>query len=196
MCDEQCCSEDVKEENNCLLDLEKFVPVHVVLYASVRMMKAESLGTATIHECAQSDYQTPLISVLVHHTKTQAAEKRHLCELCQKKFDRKSTLNRHVLVHQDIKRFQCDKCDYNTVTKQNLGKHYNLFHTGVRPFECDECDYSTIDRVSLGRHKMLHTGEKPFSCTQCNYKARQGVHLTRHMLSHSMPVQSVTTAQL
>ena len=67
MCDEQCCSQDVKEENNCLSDLEKFVPVHVFLYASIRMMKTESLETATIHECAQSDYQTPLISVLVHH---------------------------------------------------------------------------------------------------------------------------------
>ena len=94
------------------------------------------------------------------------------------------TLNIHVLTHTDIRRFQCDLCEYKTTIKHCLTQHL-LIHTGERPFTCDQCDYSTTQKGHLMSHKRSHTGEKPYLCTLCEYKTSHSTSLTNHMSNHT-----------
>ncbi|KAF7293912.1 C2H2 conidiation transcriptional factor [Mycena chlorophos] len=50
-------------------------------------------------------------------------EKRHACTMCHKRFDRPSTLKKHLLVHTGEKAFQCSICDRRFGVLSNLNRH-------------------------------------------------------------------------
>ena len=53
--------------------LQRFVPIHVFSYSSVRRLKEQEIGlrrVAVIHVCSQCDYQTPTRQNLVRHNMT------------------------------------------------------------------------------------------------------------------------------
>ena len=78
--------------------LENFQPVFIVSARNVkRMIQLNNLI------CSQCDFQGISRSHLLLHTRKHTGEKPFQCELCQKKFSRKSTLKTHMLTHQDLK---------------------------------------------------------------------------------------------
>ena len=168
--------------------LQRFMPVHVFSYSSVRGMKEQEIGlrkVAVIHVCSQCDYQTPSRRNLVRHNMTHTGEKPFQCETCQRSFSQKSSLNSHMKTHQVIrekpsKRFECDICDHKATTKQNLTSHRTT-HTGERPFKCDVCDFSLTRKEHLITHMRIHNDEKPFECEYCSYRCNQRWNLTQHM---------------
>ncbi|KAJ8088810.1 hypothetical protein PM082_014056 [Marasmius tenuissimus] len=50
-------------------------------------------------------------------------ERRHACSMCHKRFDRPSTLRKHLLVHTGEKAFQCDTCGRRFGVASNLNRH-------------------------------------------------------------------------
>ena len=42
-------------------------------------------------------------------------------------------------VHEGIKEFKCDVCDYFATTSQNLVQHKNSVHEGLRSHKCNQC---------------------------------------------------------
>ncbi|KAJ7596529.1 hypothetical protein C8J56DRAFT_917670 [Mycena floridula] len=50
-------------------------------------------------------------------------EKRHGCTMCHKRFDRPSTLKKHMLVHTGEKAFQCETCGRRFGVQSNLNRH-------------------------------------------------------------------------
>ncbi|KAF7292643.1 C2H2 conidiation transcriptional factor [Mycena indigotica] len=50
-------------------------------------------------------------------------EKRHGCTMCHKRFDRPSTLKKHLLVHTGEKAFQCSLCQRRFGVMSNLNRH-------------------------------------------------------------------------
>ena len=115
-------SKDVKREDETLL--QKFVPIHVFSESSVRRMMSQDVSSrrVTTYECSQCGYQARSISALVIHARIHTGEKpyHYQCELCEKKFSTKSNVSRHILTHNDIRRFQCDLCVYKATTKHSL----------------------------------------------------------------------------
>lgn len=50
-------------------------------------------------------------------------EKRHRCQLCNKRFDRPSTLKKHMLVHTGEKAWACEICGRRFSVSSNLNRH-------------------------------------------------------------------------
>lgn len=82
------------------------------------------------------------------HTK----EIKYFCEVCEKGFTRKQSLNRHVKVHDEsTKVFTCTFCPKSFRTTANLKRHL-ISHTGEKTQFCPECDASYSDRKCLNNH--------------------------------------------
>ncbi|GBM91423.1 Protein glass [Araneus ventricosus] len=61
------------------------------------------------------------------------------------------------------KRFVCEVCGKDFDRKHNLHAHQRR-HTGEKPFVCPTCDKRFIEQGVLTRHLRTHTGEKPYKC--------------------------------
>uniref|UniRef100_A0A3B3XYN8 C2H2-type domain-containing protein n=1 Tax=Poecilia mexicana TaxID=48701 RepID=A0A3B3XYN8_9TELE len=68
------------------------------------------------------------------------------CDKCDKKFARKSHLQRHVLIH--------------------AGKKKPI--SQIKKFACKECGKRFLENYQVRRHMVIHIGEKPFSCNLCS----------------------------
>ena len=47
----------------------------------------------------------------------------------------------------------CSKCDFTGKTKEQMDKHMKVRHTTETPFNCDECDFCTVSNINLNWHK-------------------------------------------
>ncbi|XP_054645873.1 gastrula zinc finger protein XlCGF57.1-like [Dunckerocampus dactyliophorus] len=86
--------------------------------------------------------------------------------------------------HVDSKHFNCSECERTFNRKESLKRHMAM-HTGERPFTCSVCARSFSLRQYLERHTMIHKGETPFSCSVCPKRFRDKFKLMVHMRKHT-----------
>lgn len=62
-------------------------------------------------------------------------------ENCEKSFEYKWILDRHINSHFCFKMFKCDYkgCEKAYKSRENLTLHYKNKHLGVKPYECQYC---------------------------------------------------------
>ena len=67
------------------------------------------------------------------------------------------------------KKFQCDKCNYESNLNNNVQQHNLSVHEGVK-YQCNSCDdeFSTPSQ-RLKHIKSFHMGLR-FNCSQCDFK--------------------------
>ncbi|KDR68766.1 hypothetical protein GALMADRAFT_256609 [Galerina marginata CBS 339.88] len=65
----------------------------------------------------------PLVSTQEIVPESLSREKKHACTMCHKRFDRPSTLRKHLLVHTGEKAFVCDTCGRRFGVASNLNRH-------------------------------------------------------------------------
>ena len=66
-------------------------------------------------------------------------------------------------------------------TRQNLNKHINAIHEKIKPFKCDLCDYACSQKSSMNSHKKhVHEGFK-FTCDSCDKQFSSRRNLTAHV---------------
>uniref|UniRef100_A0A8C1Q162 C2H2-type domain-containing protein n=1 Tax=Cyprinus carpio TaxID=7962 RepID=A0A8C1Q162_CYPCA len=80
-----------------------------------------------------------------------------ICKICHKSFSTKGSLQRHMLVHQNMAPFCCVSCGSRFKSK---------FHW------------------HLAEHLRIHTGEKPFGCSKCGKAFVQWNQARSHIIKH------------
>lgn len=61
-----------------------------------------------------------------------------------------------MLVHTDIRKYKCDKCNLSFKLKHTLKAHY-VIHTGEIPYKCNICFNTFTRHSSLNYHRKTHT---------------------------------------
>lgn len=108
------------------------------------------------------------------------------CTICDKVLRSLFGLRYHMQVHNNIRNYKCtfENCNKRFRLKQALKKHLSV-HNKEPNHLCMICGktYATYD--SLHYHLRNHRGERPYLCIQCGKTFKQSSHLKNHMWNHT-----------
>lgn len=82
------------------------------------------------------------------------------CEKCDKICRSKSSLNEHILIHENQKTFKCEHCEKCFNTSNILHKHNKSIHSAPGTFVCNICDKKFNTPFNLKRHTKTHEKQK------------------------------------
>ena len=74
----------------------------------------------------------------------------------------------------------CTTCDIPFRTRIQLDRHCRMMHESIKRYQCDKCDRKFKNKANYGYHLLVHTGEKPYVCEKCNRAFRRPDHLRGH----------------
>lgn len=105
------------------------------------------------------------------------------CSECDKKFVTISQFKaHHKRVHLNVRTFSCNLCDKTFYARTTLDRH-KMIHTGEKPFSCEVCGARFADSEYVAIHMRLHTGERPFPCSHCDKRFMDQRNLKKHIKS-------------
>ena len=99
----------------------------------------------------------------------QVGIKKSPCPVCNKMLDSYG-LKYHKKLHEGVKPFKCDQCDYRAVIRQDVTKHIRFVHNKERQFQCEFCCRRFKTKTDAKVHKDFHLGIKRFECKLCKRK--------------------------
>ncbi|KAM6948662.1 zinc finger E-box-binding homeobox 1 [Aplochiton taeniatus] len=76
--------------------------------------------------------------------------------------------------------YPCDLCDKVFQKGSSLLRH-KYEHTGKRPHECHICKKAFKHKHHLIEHSRLHSGEKPYQCDKCGKRFSHSGSYSQHM---------------
>ena len=117
---------------------------------------------------------------------SNAKEKRHRCETCNKGFASRNDLTKHVRTHTGERPYKCADCGAAFNQAGGLRTHIISRHSTDPPsFQCYHCNKIFPVKERLRLHLRTHTGERPYSCKLCNKTFARVGQLAQHSRSHS-----------
>ncbi|GFV05805.1 zinc finger protein 235 [Trichonephila clavipes] len=119
---------------------------------------------------------------------TLTGEKRHVCEICRKKFKYKWDLKRHYFFHSGELLYQCGVCGKGFSHKGHLNIHYCV-HSVEFPYKCDVCGKRYSRKCNLNAHLVIHSDERPYVCEKCDKGFKRKGDLKKHRITHTNPCE-------
>ncbi|XP_050072322.1 zinc finger protein 675-like [Anopheles maculipalpis] len=103
------------------------------------------------YQCAYCSKQFKNAARLKIHEDTHN-DTLYVCPHCGLKLNTKRTLNMHMVVHSDQKKFKCQECG-NEYKRSKALKAHLILHTGLRPYQCPFCDKTFANGSNCRSHK-------------------------------------------
>ena len=107
-----------------------------------------------------------------------------VCEICEKSYSRRNSLQRHYLVHTMEKPYQCDLCEKAFCMQSYLTAHRKI-HFERELVKCKICNREFTRSSNLKAHMIIHVDFKPFSCRVCAKRFSHTSNLRRHEILHT-----------
>ena len=87
----------------------------------------------------------------------------------------------HVKTHiSNEKTFECETCERKFDEKSSLKRHISIVHLNVKPYSCEICQKSYTLKHALKVHKELHEGQV-YPCKQCSTICKTKTYLRMHV---------------
>ncbi|XP_063984668.1 zinc finger protein 37-like [Diachasmimorpha longicaudata] len=108
------------------------------------------------------------------------------CGLCDKSYEKWSSLDVHEATHRQDKPYLCDLCGKSFKHSNNLRGHKRVHLDAARKKRhvCETCGSAFRSRFHLREHMNQHDGNKPYVCEQCGKAFSKRIQLRQHKLSH------------
>uniref|UniRef100_A0A8C6WTX2 Zinc finger E-box binding homeobox 2b n=1 Tax=Neogobius melanostomus TaxID=47308 RepID=A0A8C6WTX2_9GOBI len=94
--------------------------------------------------------------------------------------DGDSCLSRKKIKKTESGMYACDLCDKTFQKSSSLLRH-KYEHTGKRPHQCQICKKAFKHKHHLIEHSRLHSGEKPYQCDKCGKRFSHSGSYSQHM---------------
>uniref|UniRef100_A0A1B6K9G9 Protein krueppel n=2 Tax=Graphocephala atropunctata TaxID=36148 RepID=A0A1B6K9G9_9HEMI len=114
------------------------------------------------------------------------------CPECNKQYNNRKNLLRHVQIHKD-KKFLCDVCPKKFFRREHLKVHLAK-HNIVKPYACEICPKRFLKEEQLTNHVSRHdglprksknqNGLKRYLCEICSKTFTQSTTLVAHLRAH------------
>lgn len=105
-------------------------------------------------------------------------------ENCEKIFQAKCQLKKHVHRSHKGKVYKCHLCEKSYIAPGALEIHIRV-HQGIKPFECNECGRCFSSRACIRGHlNRKHSGKKPYQCWYCGQSFNDSGFLKWHIQVH------------
>jgi uncharacterized C2H2 Zn-finger protein len=138
----------------------------------------------------KGDYKCPkcgkqfgyVLDFLRHKKHVHCSSNEYLCEICNRKFNRKDNFDRHIkssLLPDDSPRYKCNDCEQTFCTAKFLNGHQKSSHSIL---SCEDCEEKFAAKNSLKRHKLNRSN---FFCDECEQILCNKVSLDRHKNIHN-----------
>lgn len=179
-----------------LLDRHMMLHSNIIMYSChVCGHKYARAGELTRHMRvhALDDYKCPHCQLEI---RSPALFKRHmelmhgevkafLCTFpgCEFKSDKPSNVEKHAVIHSNVKAYSCSECGKHFSQPNGLRSHLRSCQQ-QRRYLCDICGAKFNHLQSMKSHRMLHTGEKPYQCIDCNARFTDHRNFKRHRRIH------------
>lgn len=115
--------------------------------------------------------------------KIKSGDRKHICNVCSKRFSGRSNLVEHLRLHANIKMYECPHCSKSFVQSGNLTVHMRV-HTKERPYQCTLCPKNYNQSSALKIHVRSHTNERNYACMECDKRFTNGTDLNKHIRIH------------
>lgn len=130
------------------------------------------------------------------HQLIHTGQKPYECNVCDGKFTRMDSLQRHMLIHtkriymktHEIKMTHTPANNVS-VTNELADSVYKsdklikyLKQKPVKPMKCLNCDRSFTRRFHLLRHRLIHCGTRPSTCEICSKTFNRKDSMHKHMV--------------
>ena len=113
------------------------------------------------HKCTQCERSYVKKSSLKQHISNYHDNPgSYICGVCNKKFNRKDFLDKHMHRHSEAKEFNCSDCEKSFKTKSSLSAHVHGVHKKERQYVCDACGFRTNWNSAYLEHAKVHS-DKP-----------------------------------
>ena len=142
--------------------------------------KADIDANENVYTCTECEKQFNDKTALRRHMNITCKKKAFTCVECGRKFARKSRLNKHMQVHAKVKKYTCTECGHQTHLKSNLNEHMYT-HTRDRVFICSICNKQCTTAAGMRLHMNTHTKEHVYVCKVCNKQYTTSAGLRYHI---------------